>query len=94
MEVNYWVYIAYLSSGTFHSIGVTNNLKRRFRLLNLQLDSNEKVKLVHFEEFEQSLLATIREKIWNDLSAKSIHEIVEENNPMFTNLLPTEIEIK
>lgn len=86
---NFYTYIAYNTNSTLHSIGVTNNLKRRFRLLNSIHKCN--CKLVYYEEYEGNLKAIKREDELNALSVISINNLVEENNPALINLLEDSI---
>lgn len=74
---------------TFHSIGVTNELKRRFHLLNQIQEKKHRLnlKLVYYQEFCDSIDAIERENELNELSKKSINILVIDTNPMLENLL-------
>lgn len=82
---NFYTYISYNSQNTIHSIGVTNNLKRRFRLLNSINKCN--CKLVYYEEYDNHIKAIKREDELNSLTTNSILLLVKENNPSLLNLL-------
>ena len=82
---NFFTYISYFENNNFESIGVTNCLQRRLKLLN-QL-SDKKVKLVYFEEYDNSKTATAREQFLKELHSKLLSELIIENNPMLTDLL-------
>lgn len=86
----YYTYIAFNSVNKIHSIGVTNNLFRRFKLLNQQLENEQKgsCKLVYYEEFSCSKIATKRENELIGLHESIIKVLVEESNPMTVDLLP------
>ena len=84
----FYTYIAFNSDNTIKSIGVTNNLKRRFKLLNLLVKKN-KCKLVYYDEYFDSLLATKRENELKELHEKLRAQLIQENNPMLVDLLNT-----
>ncbi len=84
----YYTYIAYFEDNTFQSVGVTNNLNRRFKLLS-KIKSKTSInccKLVYYEEFKNSTKATAREKELNKVSEKLLKQLVAYTNPMFVNL--------
>jgi len=83
---NYYTYITYSADNIFESIGVTNSLQRRLKLLN-QLQQNTKVKLVYFEEYADSKTATERELFLKQLQSKIRRDLVLENNPMLIDLI-------
>ena len=85
----YYTYIAFNSVNKIHSIGVTNNLFRRFKLLNQQLENEQKCpcKLVYYEEFSCSKSATNRENELIGLHESLLKVLVEESNPMTVDLL-------
>ena len=82
----FYTYIAYNKLNSFKGVGVTNNLKRRFKLLN-QLNKKKKCKLVYYEEYTERLLAIKREKVLNAFPENSLRELCLENNPMLVDLL-------
>lgn len=84
----FYTYIVYNKEDALQGIGVTIDLKRRLRLLNLILKSKEDVcKLVYYEEFEESSTASTYEDDLNELSEKALKQLVEDNNPMLVDLL-------
>lgn len=86
---SFYTYIAFSSENSILDIGVTIDLERRFRLLN-QIHGKaveQACKLVYFQEFSESLEATIRENELRELPKKAIKQLVEDTNPMFVNLL-------
>jgi len=87
--IRFYTYIAYFTDDTFQSVGVTIDLKRRFKLLN-QIGSckaKNSCKLVYYEEYQSSLEATNRENKLNELPEKALKILVENTNPMFVDLL-------
>ena len=80
----YYVYIAFYENNTIQGVGVTNNLKHRFRLLNTKSTNN--CKLVFFEEYMDSKKATERENELGVLPKEILKEFVEDNNPMYVDL--------
>lgn len=85
----FYTYIAYFKEDTFQSIGVTSDLKRRFKLLK-QIGSKKQsscCKLVYYEEFQSSDKATKRENELLELHETVLNELVEEANPMLVDLL-------
>ncbi len=89
----YYTYIAFSSANKPHSIGVTNNIFRRFRLLNQRQENEQKgrCKLVYYEEFSSSNKATMRENELVSLPESLLRVLVEESNPMTVDLLNKEI---
>lgn len=89
----YYTYIAFSTVNKLHSIGVTNNLFRRFKLLNQHQEKEQKgrCKLVYYEEFSSSNDATIRETELNSFHESLLRVLVEESNPMIVDLLKKEI---
>lgn len=85
----FYTYVAYNSINKFHSIGVSNNLFRRFKLLNQQLKNSQKdhYKLVYYEEFLNSDLATMRENELIELHESLLQILILESNPMLVDLL-------
>ena len=85
----FYTYVAYTSINKFHSIGVSNNLSRRFKLLNQQLKNSQKdhYKLVYYEEYLISDNATNRENELNELHESLLQILVIESNPMLVDLL-------
>ena len=81
----FYTYISYYENNKFHSVGVTSDLKRRIKTLNL--NSVQDIKLVYYEEYENSKAATERETLLNELTPEIIHTFVKENNPTLSNLL-------
>ena len=85
---NYYTYIAYSKTNNLREIGVTNHLKRRFKLLNLRYDETEEIcKLVYYEIFDDSKEARNRENELNELHTTIIDKLVEDTNPMLVDLL-------
>ncbi len=82
----YFTYITYNYLNNLATIGVTNNLKRRLKLLN-QINNKNQLKLVYFEEFSNSISATQREAFFKYLQSDVLSEFVLENNPMLINLI-------
>ncbi len=92
----FYTYIAYFKEDAFQSVGVTTDLKRRFKLLR-QIGSKKTsacCKLVYYEEFQSSVAATNRENELNDLPEKALNILVENTNPMFVDLLTDLHEFK
>ncbi len=89
----YYTYIAFNTDNKLHSIGVTNNLFRRFKLLNQRQENERKsqCKLVYYEEFSCSYKATMRENKLISLHESLILELVEESNPMTVDILKKDI---
>ena len=81
----FYTYITYFEDNNFHSIGVTNALQRRIKLLNQLAD--KKVKLVYFDEYADSKSATDREVCFKQLQTNVLNIYVLENNPMLTDLI-------
>lgn len=89
----FYTYVAYNFTNKIHSIGVSNNLFRRFKLLNQQLENAQKdhCKLVYYEEFLNSEKATIRENKLQELHESLLKVLITESNPMLVDLLNNEI---
>jgi predicted GIY-YIG superfamily endonuclease len=84
----FYTYIVYNKNDSIHGIGVTIDLNRRLRLLNLILKSKDDYcKLVYYEEFTDSGAASKYEDELNELSEKELNQLVEDDNPMLVNLL-------
>lgn len=84
----FYTYIAYNQDDTMLGIGVTIDLKRRLKLLNLILKvKSDYWKLVYYEEFEDSAKASAHEDELNELSEKALRTLVEDRNPMLIDLL-------
>ena len=87
-QTMYFVYIAYKDDNSLHSIGVTTNLKGRFRLLShLKKKNLCNCKLVYYESFESSYDATAREDKLNALPEILRYRLVESVNPLMVDLL-------
>ena len=85
---NYYTYIAYSKTNNLREVGVTNHLKRRFKLLNLKCNETENTcKLVYYEIFDDSKEARNRECELNELHTTIIDKLVEDTNPMLVDLL-------
>ncbi len=80
----FYLYITYDLNNKFHSIGVTTDMKRRLKILNMK---KEFYKIVYFECFEDSTIATKRENEFLRTQKDVICEIVKENNPSLVNLV-------
>jgi predicted GIY-YIG superfamily endonuclease len=80
----YYIYIAYNKENKLCNISITNNLSRRIKLL--RLNHNNFCKIVFYEEYETSELATEREDILSSLPEELIDELVKENNPLLIEL--------
>ncbi len=87
--ITFFTYIAYFKDDTFQSVGVTTDLKRRFKLLNQigTCKAENACKLVYYEEFQSSEAATNRENELNEISESELRKIIQNTNPMFVNLL-------
>lgn len=84
----FYTYIVYNKDDTILGIGVTVDLNRRLKLLNLiQKPKDNYCKLVYYQEFTDSGAASKYEDELNDLSEKELNQLVEDNNPMLVDLL-------
>lgn len=84
----FYTYIVFNRNDALEGIGVTVDLKRRLRLLNLILKSKDDYcKLVYYEEFPDSTQATAHEDALNEYSEKALRALIEDNNPVLVDLL-------
>jgi predicted GIY-YIG superfamily endonuclease len=84
----FYTYIVYDKKDSLQGIGVTIDLKRRLRLLNLILKSKDDYcKLVYYEEFADSTQATAHEDALNEYSEKALRALIEDNNPVLVDLV-------
>jgi len=83
----FYTYITYNKQNRFQNIGVTSDLKRRLKVLNLQNNAPEKqYKIVYYETYNDSKTATDRENQLQLLSSSVINSLVKENNPLLKDL--------
>jgi predicted GIY-YIG superfamily endonuclease len=80
----FYLYILFNSANKLHSIGVTNNMQRRLKVLSL--NNNEHLKVVYYETFEDSHTAIQREDDLNNMPKEVILELVKNNNPLLMDL--------
>ena len=86
----FYTYIAYYNDNNFHSVGVTNSLLRRIKILCQLPDTaarKQSCKIVYYEEFDESKQATLRESELLKLPRQLVSELVLEANPMCIDLL-------
>ena len=84
----FYTYIVYDKQDSLQGIGVTVDLRRRLKLLNLiNKEKDNNCKLVYYEEFRDSAQATAFEDELNEYSEKAIRELIEDNNPILVDLL-------
>ncbi len=80
----FYLYISYDLENRFHSIGVTTDINRRLKILNLH---KENYKIVYYECFEDSLNAIKRENKFLKTQKDIINSLVKDNNPTLVNLI-------
>jgi len=87
---SFFVYITVNCNNEIHDIGVTIDIMRRFQLIINIVDKSrgKACKLVYYEEYCTSEEATVRESQLKDFPDSLLKELIEENNPAFTNLIP------
>ena len=81
----YFTYIAYNKNNNLLEIGTTNNISRRFRLIDIKYNHN--CKLVFIEDFQSSKEANCREDELLNLNGAVIEELVKSTNPMLIDLM-------
>jgi predicted GIY-YIG superfamily endonuclease len=84
----FYTYIVCDKQDSLRGIGVTVDLKRRLKLLNLiNKVKDNKCKLVYYEEFPDSTQATAYEDELNAYSEEELRTLIEDNNPILVDLL-------
>lgn len=84
----FYTYIVYDKQDSLQGIGVTVDLRRRLKLLNLiNKVKDNNCKLVYYEEFSDSAQATTYEDELNEYSEEALRELIEDNNPILVDLL-------
>ncbi len=81
----FFVYIAFNSKNELCDISVTINMTRRIQLLEYTKKSI--CKIVYYEEFEDSSVATKRAEDLQSFSFELIQKLVIENNPIKADLI-------
>ncbi len=85
----YYTYIAYDNKNKLSTIGVTSNLKRRLKNINAMKKESEYVKIVYYECFDNSRLASLKEDEWQLMKEKELIKNVKSNNPLLIDLIKT-----
>lgn len=80
----YYTYIVYSPRHDRLLIGVTTHMERRKKILCHML---EDCKWVYYEAFDSSREAILRENEWLTWSKTMIREMVDQNNPMWVDLI-------
>ncbi len=81
----YYVYIVSSEDNKQIYTGITVDMKRRMKLICAQ--SEKTCKVVYYEEFDNSEEATRRFKELESLPKTLITELVNENNPLWVDVL-------
>jgi len=91
-EKKYYVYIITNTNNTVLYIGVTGNLRKRLYEHKNKLDEesfasqNNLIKLVHFEEYDDSNRAIAREKQLKHWNRKWKERLIRKSNPYWRDL--------
>ena len=84
----FYTYIVCDEHDSLQGIGVTVDLRRRLKLLNLiNKAKDNQCKLVYYEEFPDSTQATAFEDELNAYSENELRALIEDNNPILVDLL-------
>ena len=81
----FYVYIAYQPEKKRYFIGATRSIKRRIDLLR-QLHSKN-IRLVYYEEYDDSAEADRREDELLEMQKESLKELITQTNPLHTDIL-------
>ncbi len=82
----YYAFIAYNHKNKLFAIGVTIDLKRRLKNMNATRKNDEQIKIVHYEYYDSSHLASLTEDMWIAMSDKELNEMVLSTNPILIDL--------
>ncbi len=83
----YYAFIAYDCRNKLSTIGVTNNLKRRYKNINALKKESEYIKIVYYECFDSSRQASLKEDEWQLMKEKELIKNVKSNNPLLIDLI-------